>query len=158
MHNQKNAQPRHRKSHCSLSSTHLKATEPAQAGQAMLGDITILQQHPQQVSSTLGHTTAINSSDAPRIAPIQMSNSKSQIGDTMSKKVLVATTPKKVVIFPWKVNTQSNAFVGIPASKEWKDKLAMSESKESLLEKTIFLWRHAIIFTSGHMLKPPAKT
>uniref|UniRef100_A0A0E0JFH1 Uncharacterized protein n=1 Tax=Oryza punctata TaxID=4537 RepID=A0A0E0JFH1_ORYPU len=61
-----------------------------------------------------------------------MSNNKPQIGDTMNKKVQPATPTKKVVIFPWKVNAQSNVHVGIPASKQWKDKSASSLSSVHL--------------------------
>uniref|UniRef100_A0A0E0M630 Uncharacterized protein n=1 Tax=Oryza punctata TaxID=4537 RepID=A0A0E0M630_ORYPU len=36
-------------------------------------------------------------------------SSKPQIGDTLSEKVLLATTTKRTIVLPWKVNKQSNA-------------------------------------------------
>lgn len=64
------------------------------------GDTTILQHHRQQMSLAPGYTTAINSGDAPHVAPIQMSSNKSQVSDTMSKKIIPATAAKKIVILP----------------------------------------------------------
>uniref|UniRef100_A0A0E0MF62 Uncharacterized protein n=1 Tax=Oryza punctata TaxID=4537 RepID=A0A0E0MF62_ORYPU len=55
------------------------------------------------------HETAMNFSNAPCVASIQMSSNDSQIGDTKSEKVLATTTAKSIVILRWKVSKQSNA-------------------------------------------------
>uniref|UniRef100_A0A0E0LBZ8 Uncharacterized protein n=1 Tax=Oryza punctata TaxID=4537 RepID=A0A0E0LBZ8_ORYPU len=75
-------------------------------------------QCPQQVSLGLVHKTAINSSDASHFAPIQMSSSKPQIGDTLSEKVLPATAAKSIVVLPWQVSKQSSTSGETSASKK----------------------------------------
>uniref|UniRef100_A0A0E0KNV2 CCHC-type domain-containing protein n=1 Tax=Oryza punctata TaxID=4537 RepID=A0A0E0KNV2_ORYPU len=81
-------------------------------------DSTLRQQCPQQVSPALVHKTTINFSNAPRVAPIQMSSNNSQIGDTKSKKVLPATTAKRIVTHPWRVSAQSNVSGETATSKQ----------------------------------------
>uniref|UniRef100_A0A0E0LL34 Uncharacterized protein n=1 Tax=Oryza punctata TaxID=4537 RepID=A0A0E0LL34_ORYPU len=50
-----------------------------------------------------------------------MSSNKPQIGDTLSKKALPATSTKRIVVLPWKVSKQSNASGETSASKKSKD-------------------------------------
>uniref|UniRef100_A0A0E0L111 Uncharacterized protein n=1 Tax=Oryza punctata TaxID=4537 RepID=A0A0E0L111_ORYPU len=73
---------------------------------------------PQQVSLVPVRKTTINFSNAPHVAPIQVTSNNSQIGDTKSEKVLPATAAKSIVVLPWKVSKQSNASGETSASKQ----------------------------------------